>query len=52
MKTKKKSFPKHKKSSLESDDLGFGSYRMPIPDDFKREVKISICPLKGVIYYY
>lgn len=40
------------KSSLECDDFGFGSYLIPLNDVFKREVKVSFCPIEGLIYYF
>lgn len=40
------------KTSLEIDDFGFGSRLIPIKDVLEREIKISLCPVEGVIYYY
>ncbi len=51
MKRKKSSLVKKIKTSLESDDFGFGSYFVPLENIFKREVKTTLCPVEGIVYY-
>ncbi len=52
MKQKKSSLVKKIKISLEYDDFGFGSRRVIIENNFMKEIKISLCPVEGVIYHF
>ncbi len=48
---KKKKSSLLKKFTIETDDLGLGSYLVPKIQDFRLRVKERLCPLEGIVYY-